>query len=217
MPFKILKTDRILTTSGWILNIIYLSSKGANNMDSFREILITYRENQERPYICLQNFLALCGAVVVGKRIRGDFELLDTGIFSLCILFNDYNNPTNLKIGENVITLYLNSFSEQDNNESCKDLLVQLIERLEDKNLDAKVMGFYKWFIDVYLENSLRIHEYNCQCFFYDEKLMYVAYSSYHKTEQRLFVKQQNEYSENIQEIPSALTYARCYCIWRMY
>lgn len=189
-------------------------------MGKIWSVLIKYKARELRPYICLSQFFILCGFMVGDGRCDSEDDVLPSGneeyLFTLCL--------SQCPIPENMHSTFFNIHNilpeniAHENNwhieqTKCKLLLESALERvnnasiISDEEYDVLLM-----IADLYVKNTLYVHEYNCRQYFYAENPMKQARSAYQNVEKILYGKFKEAYINEKHESVPFIQFARCYC-----
>lgn len=186
-------------------------------MNNFLRILILYKIRELKPFICLSNFLKLCGFIVEEKIFESDNAILteDFRQFTCAVALTNNDLETHIKSN----FFYINPYSNQEDDQKvCKNTVISTLEQIKiRKILSTDICECLLRIAEVYRENNLRIYEYNSFHFFYDEGIMSETYSAYQSAEIQLFDLFKRMYVEDKAEVLPFVQYARCYSICRMH
>lgn len=189
-------------------------------MGKIWSVLIKYKVQELRPYICLSQFFTLCGFMVGdGRYDLGDDDLpLGSKEYLFTLSLSEQTLPENIHSTFFDISDILPEIIENENNwkteqTKCKLLLESVLGRvnnasiISDEEYDVLLV-----IANLYVKNTLNVHEYNCRQYFYAKEPMKQARNAYQNVEKILFGKFKEAYINEKHESLPFIQFARCYC-----
>ena len=189
-------------------------------MEKIWSVLIKYKVRELRPYICLSQFFTWCGFVVGDGRYENeedDLELASEEYLFILSLSKHRNSHDIHSIFFEISDILPEDLANESNREleqsKYSKLLISVLKLMRDKAIisDEKCKVLLV-LAELYVKNTLNIHEYNCRQYFYAKEPMQRALGAYQKVESHLFGKFKEAYINEKYEIIPFIQYARCYC-----
>ena len=180
--------------------------------DGIRTVLIIHDELKDRRTLCLSSFLQFCGIwtdSISDSRREEIGELLD-GRYDLALYLLEKEQPLELDpVWEDSVTLIDYGEPEQVTDAVCRATIEKCLEMMQESHdkmeqCDIKILEKLS---EIYIDEHLRIYDYNGRYYFYSEKSSEEAYNSYWKAYQELTNISPEEGNSGFVE------YAKAYCI----
>lgn len=197
---------------------IFINYLGDVYMDNNLFVLVLYKLKEVKPYICLSNFLRLCGIVVEEKRLESGEGFVKEQELEKCTCVFLLSEET-IKIESKVPFLYIPPCPEsvKDDRSICSYTVKTALELLYERDIvDDEIHEGLLKVAEVYRKTSLRVHEYNFQQYFYDEELMKNARNAYQKAEEVLFNYYKEVAPQGKGKEALLVQYSRCFSAVRI-
>lgn len=184
----------------------------ARLLTEWRAVLIAYRPQDVKPYICLSNFLRICGIIVGDGKVNAEKIKISTQDFDVVININgafEFAEPERFIID---IYPYQGMESQQtDDSQICENTVLSVLEKLENQKLiTASQYEVFRMIAHVYKTYELRLQEYNCQYYWHSKEIAREVYKSLISAETKLYELEKQTHEIEMDDLVY-VQYARCY------